>query len=120
MAQGLAVADKATARCEGRDELWYAPELQRIRGELLLQDAGGQPTADAEQCFDSAIALARQQGALFWELRATMNLARLRIAQERAAEARDLLIAAVRKFTEGFDVTADLRDARSMLVALPA
>jgi predicted ATPase/DNA-binding winged helix-turn-helix (wHTH) protein len=120
VARGLAVANKAMARCEGRDELWYSPELQRIQGELLLQDAGGRPTADAEQCFDKAIVLARQQGALFWELRATMSLARLRIAQQRPADARDLLLPVYRKFTEGFDVTGDLRDARSMLATLPA
>jgi hypothetical protein len=48
-----------------------------------------------------------------------MSLARLRIAQDRPADARDLLLPVYRKFTEGFDVTADLRDARSMLAALP-
>jgi len=120
VAQGLAIANKAMARCEGRDELWYSPELQRVRGELLLQDAGGRPTTDVEQCFDHAIALARQQGALFWELRGSISQARLRIAQERPVEARDLLLLVYRKFTEGFDVTDDLREARAMLAALPA
>jgi predicted ATPase/DNA-binding winged helix-turn-helix (wHTH) protein len=116
--RGLTLADKALARCEGRDELWYAPELQRIRGELLLQDAG-RPTPDAEQCFDRTIELARQQGALFWELRGAMSLARLRLAQQRPADARDVLLPVYSKFTEGFDLTDDLRDARAMLATLP-
>jgi predicted ATPase/DNA-binding winged helix-turn-helix (wHTH) protein len=120
VAKGLAIANKAIARCDGRDELWYSPELQRIRGELLLQHSGGRPTADVEQCFDNAIELARQQGALFWELRGTISLARFRIGQQRPAEARDLLLPVYRKFTEGFDVTGDLRDARAMLAVLPA
>jgi predicted ATPase/DNA-binding winged helix-turn-helix (wHTH) protein len=119
VAQGLALANKALARCEGRDELWYSPELQRIRGELLLLDAGGRPTAEVEQCFHDAIELARQQGALFWELRGAISLARLRVTQERPVEARDVLAPIYGKFTEGFDITADLRAARSLLAALP-
>jgi predicted ATPase len=119
VAQGLALANKALARCEGRDELWYSPELRRIRGELLLLDAGGRPTIEVEQCFHDAIELARQQGALFWELRGAISLARLRVTQERPVDARDVLAPIYGKFTEGFDITADLRAARSLLAALP-
>ena len=118
VARGLAIANAALVRCEGRDDFWYWPELERIRGELLLQH-GGQHITEAEQCFDKAIDLARRQGSLFWELRGALSLARLRVAQERPADARDLLLPVYRKFTEGFDVTADLRDARSMLAASP-
>ncbi|WP_407156164.1 ATP-binding protein [Bradyrhizobium sp. STM 3557] len=119
VARGLAIANNALVRCEGRDDFWYWSELERIRGELLLQLDGGRRVAEAEQCFDKAIDLARRQGARFWELRGAMSLARLRIAQDRPTDARDLLLPVYRKFTEGFDVTADLRDARSMLAALP-
>ena len=51
-------------------------------------------------------------------LRAAISLARLRVSQNRAAEARELLAPVYQRFTEGFD-TADLKAARSMLATLP-
>jgi len=63
-----------------------------------------------------ALDAARQQGALSWELRAAMSLARLRMTQDRAAEARQLLAPVYAQFSEGF-ATLDLRAAYAMLVA---
>jgi hypothetical protein len=42
-------------------------------------------------CFDSALDIAQRQGALTWELRAALSLARLRVAQNRQGEARAIL-----------------------------
>jgi predicted ATPase len=58
--------------------------------------------------------MAREQGALTWELRIALSLARLRISQNRRDEAYRLLATAHASFTEGFD-TADLRAARALL-----
>jgi hypothetical protein len=58
-------------------------------------------------CFDSALDIAQRQGALTWELRAALSLARLRVAQNRQAEARAILAPVFDCFTEGFG-TADL------------
>jgi len=57
----------------------------------------------------------RQQSVRLWELRSAMSLARLRVKQDRRAEARQLLAPVNECFTEGFE-TADLRIARAMLV----
>ena len=72
---------------------------------------------EAEQCLKAAIALAQQQEAKFWELRATAALAKLRADQGRRYEGRELLAPRYAAFTEGFD-TADLKEAKNLLDAL--
>ena len=47
--------------------------------------------SDAEACFHGALAVARQQQAKSWELRASMSLARLWRSQGKVHEARELL-----------------------------
>jgi predicted ATPase len=119
VAQGLATVDEALARCEARDERWYVAELLRIRGELLLHETEHRSISAAEQCFGEALELARRQGALFWELRCALSLARLRIGQDRPGDARAVLAPAYEKFAEGFEI-ADLRHAGAMLEQLSA
>src|SRR5882724_2775322 len=119
VAQGLATVDEALLRCEARDERWYVAELLRIKGELLLHETEHRSVPAAEQCFGEALELARRQGALFWELRSALSLARLRIGQDRRADARAVLAPAYEKFAEGFE-TADLRNAGAMLEQLSA
>lgn len=117
VAQGLATVDEALARCEARDEGWYVAELWRIKGELLLLPGARRAPIDAAQAFDRAFEVARSQGALFWELRTAISVARLRMSEGHASGAHDILASAYGKFTEGFE-TADLREARAMIVKL--
>jgi predicted ATPase/DNA-binding winged helix-turn-helix (wHTH) protein len=115
----LAVDDAMAADRKGSDGRgWYAPELLRIKGEVLLQQAAGQLALAAEDCFDQAAQIAREQGALFWELRIALSLAHLKVSQGRHHEARAPLAAVYDRFTEGF-ATADLQAARTMLEGLP-
>jgi predicted ATPase len=72
----------------------------------------------AEDCFKQAAQLAREQGALFWELRIALSVARLRKSQGRHHEARAPLASMYDRFTEGF-ATADMQAARSLLEELP-
>ena len=71
----------------------------------------------AEDSYRRALAVARQQSAKFWELRAALDLARLWRDQGRRTEVRDLLAPIYRWFTEGFD-TPVLQEARSLLEQL--
>jgi predicted ATPase len=115
----LAVDDAMAADRKGADGRgWYAPELLRIKGEVLLQQAAGQLALAAEDCFDQAAQLAREQGARFWELRVALSVARLRVSQGRHHEARAPLASVYDRFTEGF-ATADLQAARTLLEGLP-
>jgi predicted ATPase len=92
-------------------EHWCTAEVLRVKGLLALSD--DQADAAAALFLQSA-ELARRQGALAWELRAAMNLARLRANQGRQSEAMELLEGVYSKFTEGFE-TVDLLAARSLV-----
>jgi predicted ATPase len=104
---------EALDRSEATGERWFETELHRLRGEAVLEC---RPThsSEAENCYRQALAVARDQGARLWELRAAMSLARLWRDQGRRAAAGDLLAPVYGWFTEGFD-TADLKDARALL-----
>jgi predicted ATPase/Tfp pilus assembly protein PilF len=116
--EALVALDDAMA-AEAEDGYgWYAPELLRIKGEVLLRQAADQSTLAAEDCFNQAAQMAREQGALFWELRVALSVARLRVSQGRRNEARAPLASVYDRFTEGF-ATADMQAARTLLEGLP-
>ena len=93
-------------------------EVQRIAGEIALKSL--EPDiAKAEGYFERALAVARQQQAKSWELRAAMSLARLWRDQGKVQEARELLAPVYGWFTEGFD-TLDLKEAKALLEELAA
>jgi predicted ATPase/DNA-binding winged helix-turn-helix (wHTH) protein len=98
-------------------QVWYVPELLRIKGEMLLQQAGDRSAASAEDCFDQAGEMAHEQGALFWELRIALSQARLLRSQGRSADAMGILQSVYDRFTEGFETT-DLRAGRALLDTL--
>jgi predicted ATPase len=70
--------------------------------------------AGAELTLERALGVAREQGALSWELRASMTMARLWSKQGRAQEGRQLVASVYARFTEGFE-TSDIRDAKQLL-----
>ena len=70
--------------------------------------------AAAEGSFREAFAVARQQGAQAWELRAATSLGRLLGQRGRRDEARQTLGHVYDRFTEGLD-TANLTEARALL-----
>jgi class 3 adenylate cyclase/predicted ATPase len=110
---GLTALTEALTLVDTTGERWYESELYRLKGELLLkQNSDNQ--AEAENCFQQAIAIAQKQSAKSWELRATTSLARLWQQQGKRQEAYDLLAPVYHWFTEGFD-TADLKDAKTLL-----
>jgi predicted ATPase len=83
----LAQIDEALALAAETGEYWTDAFLHRIRGEILLK-RDPVNTASAEEAFLSAIAIARQQKARSFELRAAMSLARLWRDQGKPQQAR--------------------------------
>jgi predicted ATPase len=110
--EGIAALQEALEWVHRNDERLYEAEVYRIRGELLLKQHVPD-TAEAEQCFQRALQVARRQQAKSWELRAAMSLGRLWQQQGKRDDARELLMPIYDWFTEGFD-TADLQDARDL------
>jgi predicted ATPase len=77
-------------------------------------------SASKARCCSSkqAAQLAREQGALFWELRVALSVAHLRVSQGRRDEAIASLAAVCDCFTEGF-ATMDMQAARTLLEGSP-
>src|SRR5260370_9907864 len=96
---------------------WIAPELLRLRGELLLSQGAPAAAETAESLFRQALDEARQQEALSWELRTATSLARLLSNQGHPSDAIACLEPVYRRFTEGFG-TADLIAAKQLLDGL--
>jgi hypothetical protein len=115
-ADGLQALAEGHTLVEQYDLRWWEAEVCRLRGVLLLRQAGTAP-AEAEAWFQRALDVARRQEAKSLELRAAVSLARLWQRQGKRAEARELLAPVYGWFTEGFD-TADLQEAKA-LVAYP-
>jgi predicted ATPase len=115
--EGLALLSRALATVHKTGERWWEAELHRLQGELLLA-LSVEKHIEAETCLHQALDVARRQRAKSLELRAAMSLARLWQGQGKHAEARQLLASIYNWFTEGFD-TADLREAKGLLEALP-
>jgi DNA-binding winged helix-turn-helix (wHTH) protein/tetratricopeptide (TPR) repeat protein len=117
-AAALACVADARATAESTGEIRYLAELHRLEGTLHAAD--GKWSA-AARCFDQSLAMAREQGARWWELRATTSCAQLTLKAGRRAAirrtSREDLERIVASFTEGFD-TADLREAQQLLAAL--
>ena len=112
--EALTLLDDALKITERTGERWFAAELNRHKGQLLLRQGHAEA---AEELYHKALGTAEEQGAKLWELRAAVSLAQLRRDQGRHTEARDLLAPVYGWFTEGFD-TEDLKEAKALLEEL--
>jgi len=81
----LALIDDALADMGEGHGRWYAADLYRLKGDILL-DVG--QAAEAERCYEAAIALAQRQEARLWQLRAMNRLASLWRTQGKNADVR--------------------------------
>jgi len=108
--------DDAMDKVERSREKWGEAEVNRIAGEIALKSLAPD-TEKAEKHFGRALAVARQQQAKSWELRAAMSMARLWRDQGKLQQARELLAPVYGWFTEGFD-TLDLKEAKALLEEL--
>ena len=112
----LARIDEALALArqgEGRSDLPFA---HLLHGEILLERDPANP-APAEEAFQTAIAIAQEQGARSWGLRAALSLARLYHSTGRPAEAHAVLVPAL----EGFSPTPEMpeiAEAQALLAGL--
>jgi class 3 adenylate cyclase/predicted ATPase len=111
------IGEAMKAEEAAKDRLWEA-DILRVAGEIALDSPEPDPVK-AQAYFERALAVARQQQAKSWELRAAMSLARLWRDQGKVQQARELLAPVYGWFTEGFD-TRDLKEAKALLEELAA
>jgi predicted ATPase/DNA-binding winged helix-turn-helix (wHTH) protein len=117
-------ADEALlARAESGAAGWSTAEILRVRGEALVAEealtAVGCPQErlrehSAEAVLLRALAVAKSQGALAWELRSATSLAQLWQREGQARRAYEALAPIYGRFTEGF-ATPDLTKVRRLL-----
>jgi predicted ATPase len=111
--EGISLIDETIRLVEANGDLVFMPELLRVKGNALLslpKSASG----EAERCFRNSLEWSHRQGALAWELRTAVDLAKLPAKRKRNGDARSLLQSVVERFEQGSE-TADLRIARELL-----
>jgi predicted ATPase len=108
----------ALAASERTGGHWYDVETHRIRGEILLR-RNSADTLTAEEAFQRAIAVAGEQGARSFQLRAALSLAKLYQSTERPAEAHAVLEPALQGFSSTPEMP-EIAEARALLVAIEA
>jgi class 3 adenylate cyclase len=103
-----ALLERAMNLVDRSGERWCEAEIIRLRS-LFARD----PVETAD-LFESSLAVARQQGAKFWELRTSTTIARRWSQQGMQPEAQKLLEPIYAWFSEGLEL-ADLAAARTIL-----
>jgi predicted ATPase/DNA-binding winged helix-turn-helix (wHTH) protein len=112
------VIDDGLTRSSRDGVLWHVPELLRIKGELSIRQFGDRCPLAADDLFSKSIEIARQQAALFWELRTAVSVARLQIQRRRPDAARAVLASICEAFAPEIEFS-DLAIARRLLNSLP-
>jgi predicted ATPase len=117
--QGAALTriEEALAFPNRTGEHWTDSFLHHIRGEILLKRDSAN-TAPAAESFLTAIAIAKQQKAKSFELRAALSLAKRYQSTGRPAEAQAVLAPAL----DGFSPTpefSEIAEAQALLATLP-
>jgi predicted ATPase len=90
--------------------------LHRLRGEIYLKRDSANPSL-AEEAFQSALAIAQQQGGRFYGLRAALSLAKLYQATGRPAQAHGVLGPALEGFTPTPEMP-EIAEARALMERL--
>src|ERR1700677_4768862 len=112
----LTEIDGALALAGETGEHWFDAGLHRIRGDILLKQNPTDPVP-AEAAFLAAIAVAQQQKARSFELRAALSLATLYQSTVRPIDAHDVLGPAL----AGFSPTPEfpqIAEAKALFEAL--
>ena len=114
--RALGRIDEALALAGETGEHWSDAFLHRLRGEILHKRDPAN-TAPAEEAFLTAIAVAQQQKARSFELRAALALAKLYQSTGRVADAHAVLASALKGFSPTPEFP-EIAEAQTLLSAL--
>ena len=114
--RAVAVLDETLSASDRTGYRAFEAELHRARGDaLLMRDPAN--SAPAEEAFQSAIAVAKQQGTRSFELRAALSLAKLYQSTARPGEAHDILALALEGFAPTLQMP-EIAEAQALLAEL--
>jgi predicted ATPase len=111
--EGRLLIDATIRSVETNGDFCYMSELLRMKANLCLHLPRRQDNL-VEDYFHQSLTVSRGQGALAWELRTSIDLAKWAAAQGKPERARALLQPVFNRFADG-DRTADLRTAKALL-----
>ncbi|MCK1654082.1 winged helix-turn-helix domain-containing protein [Bradyrhizobium sp. 149] len=114
--EALDTIDQAIAEARHSNFMMDMPDMLRARAVALMHKSNPD-LPQAELNLVQALDVARRQGALGYELRAAIPLARLWQRSGRRQEAHDILAPIYQRFTEGFQ-TRSLVMAKGLLAEL--
>jgi tetratricopeptide (TPR) repeat protein len=109
--EAIALARHVESRCD-------LPFAHLLRGKMLLARDPSNP-APAKEAFQTAVAIAKQQGARSYELLASFSLAKLYQSTGRLAEAHAVLAPALENFSPTPEMP-EIAEAQTLLVAIEA
>ena len=116
--RAVAVLDEALASSNRTGGRGFDAELHRLRGEILLKCDPGS-VALAEEALQTASAVAKQQGARSFELRAALSLAKLYQSTARPVDAHGVLAPALKGFSPTPEMP-EIAEAQMLLAGLAA
>jgi predicted ATPase len=111
--QALTLIDQGVEAAEETGEHSTDPYLHRLRFEVLLKRDAANP-APAEEAFQTAIAIAEEQGARSYILLASLSLAKLYQSTARPDEAYAVLAPALEGFTPTLEMP-EIAEAQALL-----
>ena len=111
----LTAVEEAISICEGGGESWALAEVLRTKASILQSRKA--TLSEIEATLLNSIDVARRQGALCWELRASCQLSSLWRRRGKSTEALNLLRPIYHQFTEGFEMD-ELRQSHKLLCQL--
>ena len=107
------------SKAQQQQEPWFHAELFRLKGEFLRQQSNDGATEEALGCFQQALAIAQEQGAKMWQLRAAISLAELLQQQDQPQQAYAVIEPVYQHFDQNLHA-ADLTKARQLIANLAA
>lgn len=113
-AAGYSAIEEALNLCQRNEETWCIAEALRIKAKLVIRENKSETAESAERILRESLEWSARQGALSWQLRAAISLARLQHRRGEIPAARQTLEPVYMRFTEGFG-SADLIAANSLL-----
>jgi predicted ATPase len=112
----LTLIDHGLALSEQTGEHHTDAYLNRLRGDVLLHCDPANP-APAEEAFQTALAIAKEQDARSWGLQAALSLAKLYQSTDRLADAYSVLAPALQGFTPTPEMP-EIAEAQALLESL--